>query len=294
MRETNDMLGASRAETETQTQTGADARRIRVGVGGWTFEPWRKNFFPDGLAQNPELEYASRRLSAIEINGTYYSAQKPATFAKWRDETPDDFMFSVKASRYATNRRVLGEAGESVERFVRQGIAELGPKLGPIVWQFAPTKRYDPDDFEAFLKLLPASVDGLPLRHALDVRHASFEVPDFLALARRHRAATVFTDSDDYPSFADLTGDFVYARLMRTDAIHPEGCAAEVFQPLADCARCWRDGGEPPGVPRVEPAESGQPGTPRDVFLYFISGAKEKAPAAAMALLRALRDTPEG
>jgi len=192
--------------------------QIRVGVGGWTFEPWRNNFFPAGWPHSRELEYASRKLSAIEVNGTYYSSQKPATFAKWRDETPDDFMFSLKASRFATNRRVLAEAGESVERFVNQGIAELAHKLGPIVWQFAPTKRFDPDDLEAFLKLLPAEVDGLALRHVLDVRHASFMASDYLALARRYRVATVFTDSDDYPSFADLTADFVYARMMRTDS----------------------------------------------------------------------------
>ena len=264
--------------------------RIRVGVGGWTFEPWRNNFFPAGWPHSRELEYASRQLTAIEVNGTYYSSQKPATFAKWRDETPDDFMFSLKASRFATNRRVLADAGESIERFVNQGIAELAHKLGPIVWQFAPTKRFEPADFEAFLKLLPAEVGGLPLRHALDVRHESFKTREYLALARRYRAATVFTDSDDYPSFADLTGDFVYARMMRTDAALPEGCTPQVFDRLGACAQVWREGGEPDGVPRVEPAPPPAPTTaaPRDVFLYFISGAKEKAPAAAMALLRRL------
>jgi len=260
--------------------------RIRVGVGGWTFEPWRNNFYPPGWPQTRELEYASRHLTAIEINGTYYSSQKPATFAKWRDETPDDFMFSLKASRFATNRRVLAEAGESITRFVNSGIAELAHKLGPIVWQFAPTKRFDPVDFEAFLTLLPTSVAGLALRHVVDVRHDSFMTPDYLALARRHRVATVFTDSDDYPSFADLTADFVYARLMRTDSNQPEGCAPEVFAPLAACAQRWRDGGEPAGLPRIEPAPAD--GAPHDVFLYFISGAKEKAPAAAMTLLRQL------
>ena len=260
--------------------------RIRVGVGGWTFEPWRDNFFPKGWSHARELEYASRKLTAIEVNGTYYSSQKPATFAKWRQETPDDFMFSLKASRFATNRRVLAEAGESIERFVNQGIAELAHKLGPIVWQFAPTKHFEPADFEAFLKLLPSSVAGLPLRHVLDVRHETFKTPEYLALARRYRAATVFTDSDDYPSFADVTGDFVYARLMRTDAIQPDGCPPQFFAPLAACAHAWRDGAEPAGVPRIEPAPA--PTAARDVFLYFISGAKEKAPAAAMALIRAL------
>jgi uncharacterized protein YecE (DUF72 family) len=260
---------------------------IRVGVGGWTFEPWRNNFYPAGWPHGRELEYASRRLSAIEVNGTYYSSQKPATFAKWRDETPEDFVFSLKASRFATNRRVLAEAGESVQRFVHSGIAELAHKLGPIVWQFAPTKRFEPADFEAFLQLLPAQADGVALRHVLDVRHASFMCADYLALARRHRAATVFTDSDDYPSFADLTGDFVYCREMRTDAALPEGCTPQALAQIAACAEVWRDGGEPAGVPRIEAAPAAT--TARDVFIFFISGAKEKAPAAAMALLRHLQ-----
>ena len=261
--------------------------KIRIGIGGWTFEPWRNNFYPADLPHSRELEYASRRLAAIEVNGTYYSSQKPATFAKWRDETPEGFMFSLKASRFATNRRVLAEAGESIERFVNSGIAELGPKLGPIVWQFAPTKRFDPVDFEAFLKLLPAQVGGIALRHVLDVRHESFKTPEYLALARRHGAATVFTDSDDYPSFADLTGDFVYTRMMRTDASLPEGCTPQTLDQLAACAHAWHGGAEPAEVPRVEPAPA-VPTASRDVFMYFISGAKEKAPAAAMALLKRL------
>lgn len=260
--------------------------RIRVGVGGWAFEPWRCNFYPAGLAQHRELEYASTKLSAIEINGTYYSSQKPASFRRWFDETPDDFMFSLKAIRYATNRRVLAEAGDSVQRFVESGIAELRHKLGPIVWQFAPTKRFEPADFEAFLTLLPASIDGLALRHVLDVRHESFKSAAYLALARQYRCATVFTDSDDYPSFADLTGDFLYARLMRTEPVHAAGVEPRVLDALALCATCWQHGEEPDGLPRVEPPAVGA--APRDVFLYFISGAKEKAPAAAMALLQRL------
>jgi len=269
--------------------------KIRAGIGGWTFEPWRDNFYPAGWPQARELEYASRALSAIEINSTYYSSQKPATFAKWRDATPEDFMFSLKASRFSTNRRVLAEAGESVARFVNSGITELAHKLGPIVWQFAPTKHFDPVDFEAFLALLPAQAGGLALRHVLDVRHESFKCAEYLALARRHHAATVFTDSDDHPAFADLTGSFVYARMMRTDATLPEGCTPQTFDQLAACAQAWHAGLEPAGVPRVQPApapatareEAAAP--PRDVFMYFIGGAKEKAPAAAMALLRRLR-----
>ena len=199
------------------------AQRIRIGVGGWTYEPWRDNFYPKGWPQGRELEYASRKLTAIEVNGTYYSTQKRESFAKWRNETPDDFVFSLKASRYATNRRELGGAGESIERFIGSGIAELGAKLGPIVWQFMPTKRFEPEDFEAFLALLPKTVEGRPLRHVLDVRHASFQTPAFVALARKYGAGTVFTDSDEYPILADITGDFVYARLMRTEPTLPTG-----------------------------------------------------------------------
>ena len=257
---------------------------IRVGIGGWTFEPWRNNFYPAGWPQGRELQYASERLTAIEVNGTYYSSQKPATFAKWRDEAPEGFVFSLKASRFATNRRVLADAGESVQRFVQSGIAELGPKLGPIVWQFAPTKRFDAADFEQFLQLLPAQVDGLPLRHVLDVRHETFKTAQYLALARRYHAATVFTDSDDYPSFADITGGIVYTRMMRTSAELPEGCTAQAFAQLAACAHCWAQGDEPAALPRVEAASGSA--APRDVFMFFISGAKEKAPAAAMALKR--------
>ena len=264
----------------------ASEPRIRVGVGGWTFEPWRDNFYPAGLAHHRELEYASRQLSAIEINGTYYSSQKPASFRKWFDETPIDFMFSLKATRFATNRRVLAEAGDSVQRFIESGLSELRHKLGPIVWQFAPSKRFEPADFEAFLALLPGSVNGLPLRHVLDVRHETFKSAAYLALARKYRCATVFTDSDDYPSFADLTGDFLYARLMRTEPVHAAGVEPRVHDALALCATRWRAGEEPVGLPRVEPAVAGA--APRDVFLFFISGAKEKAPAAAMALLRRL------
>ncbi|MBL8288055.1 MAG: DUF72 domain-containing protein [Rubrivivax sp.] len=265
---------------------------IRVGVGGWTFEPWRANFYPAGWPKDRELEYASRQLSMIEVNGTYYATQKPTTFARWRDETPDDFVFSLKAHRLATNRRVLAEAGESIGWFCGSGIAELGAKLGPIVWQFAPTKRFDAGDFEAFLKLLPREVaGGLPLRHVMDVRHDSFRSSAYLALARRHGVATCFTESDEYPSFADITGSFVYARVMRAAAAEPEGIAPAVAAQLAACARCWRDGGEPEGLPRVEPpaASAAAAAAPREVFILFIGGDKEKAPAAAMSLLRRLR-----
>jgi uncharacterized protein YecE (DUF72 family) len=261
--------------------------RIRSGVGGWTYEPWRNNFYPAGWPQARELEYASRHLTAIEINATYYSSQKPATFAKWRDEAPEDFVFSVKASRFSTNRRVLAEAGESVERFVHGGLAELGPKLGPIVWQFATTKRFEPDDFEAFLKLLPSKVHGLALRHALDVRHDSFMCADYLRLARAYRCATVFADSDEYPSFADLTADFVYGRLMRSEPALKTGYPPRSLDAWAERARLWAAGAEPKDLPRAQDP-SGPSVKARDVFLFFISGAKERAPAASLELIRRL------
>ncbi|MEP6773189.1 MAG: DUF72 domain-containing protein [Polaromonas sp.] len=266
------------------------APRIRAGVGGWTFEPWRSNFFPPGLPHSRELEYASRKLSAIEVNGTYYGTLKPASFRKWHDETPDDFVFSLKASRYATNRRVLAEAGDSIKKFIDSGISELGPKLGPIVWQFMPGKVFDAGDFEAFLALLPKQVGGLALRHVVDVRHESFMSPDYLALARRYKVATVFTDADKFPSFADLTGDFAYARLMMSDADLETGYDEGALDAWAERARQWAAGAAPADLPALEDTQA--QGNPRDVFVYFINGAKERAPAAAMAFLDRLGFEP--
>ena len=266
--------------------THAADKRICVGTGGWTYPPWRNNFYPERWPQARELEYASRQLTAIEINATYHGTQKRTSFIKWRDDTPDDFVFSVKASSFATNRKVLADSRSSVDRFITSGIAELGAKLGPIVWQFLPTKRFEADDFEAFLDLLPQDVDGLPLRHVLDVRHESFMTPAYLALARRHGCATVFADTGEYPSFADLTGDFVYARLMRCESAQAAGYAPQALDAWAARARTWAAGGEPADLPRVEPPSAPDP--PRDVFMFFISGAKERAPAAAVELLKRL------
>jgi uncharacterized protein YecE (DUF72 family) len=262
-------------------------KRIRIGIGGWTYEPWRNNFYPAGLPQSQELSYASRQLTAIEVNGTYYSSFKPPTFKKWHDETPDDFMFSLKASRFATNRKQLSAAGESIARFVESGIAELGKKLGPIVWQFMPTKAFDAEDFEGFLALLPKKEGSRTLRHVLDVRHESFMTPEYLALARKYEAATVFTDADKFPSFADLTGEFVYARLMMSDAKLKTGYAPKALDAWAEAAKTWAEGGSPAALPRVEKATP-KAAAARDVFIYFINGAKEKAPAAAGALIQRL------
>jgi len=284
------MTPTSRAQAPSSAAPSTADARIRAGVGGWTFEPWRGSFFPPGLPHSRELEYASRQLSAIEVNGTYYGTLKPASFRKWHDETPDNFVFSLKASRYATNRRVLAEAGDSIQRFTESGISELGGKLGPIVWQFMPGKVFEAGDFEAFLALLPKQVDGLALRHVVDVRHESFMSPDYLALARRYRVATVFTDADKFPSFADLTGDFAYARLMMSEAGLETGYEEGALYAWAERARQWAAGGAPGDLPTLEEAPA--QGKPRDVFVYFINGAKERAPAAAMAFLKRLGFTP--
>ena len=257
-------------------------QRIRVGIGGWTYEPWRESFYPADLPQKRELEYASRQVTAIEINGTYYRTQTPASFAKWYGETPDGFVFSVKASRHATNRKVLAEAGESIARFLGSGLVELGDKLGPILWQFMPTKQFDADDFEQFLRLLPNKLGTLTLRHVLDVRHESFMAPEFLTLARRYKTAAVFTDSIDYPSFADITADFVYARLMRCEAKIKTGYSSKALDAWTARTVAWAKGGVPDDLPSVE-AVNPIPKS-RDVFVYFINGAKERAPAAACAL----------
>lgn len=256
---------------------------IRVGVGGWTYEPWRGTFYPPKHPQARELEYASRQLSAIEINGTFYGTQKPASFRKWADETPDDFMFSLKASRYAVNRKVLAEAGESIERFVTSGISELKSKLGPILWQFADHKRFEAEDFAAFLDLLPAEIDGLKLRHVVEPRHDSFRDPAFIDMVRTRKVAVVFADSDDYPAIPDLSADFVYTRLQRSVETIDTGYDAAALDRWAEVARQWAAGQAPDGLPYV--AGDQPKAAKRDVFVFFISGAKVRAPAAATALI---------
>lgn len=245
--------------------------RIHVGVGGWTFEPWRDNFYPAGLPHSRELHYASRHLTAIEVNGTFYSTFKPPTFAKWRDETPEGFVFSLKANRFTTHRRDLATAGESVERFVGSGIAELGDKLGPLLWQFMPTKVFDAQQVDAFLSLLPREVQGRPLRHVLDVRHPSFACEAYLDVLAKHGATTVYTDSEKFPSIPHALSDLAYLRLMRSAADVPTGYAPAAIGEWVRGAREW----------------TGSSGA-KEAFVFFINGAKERAPAAAMEFLRQL------
>jgi uncharacterized protein YecE (DUF72 family) len=241
---------------------------IRIGVGGWTFEPWRGVFYPEGLVHKRELEFASRALSSIEINGTYYSTFKPDSWRKWRDETPEGFVFAVKASRFCTNRKILATAGESIERFIAQGLTELGDKLGPINWQFMATKKFEPEDFGAFLALLPREKDGVALRHALEVRSPTFATPAFYDLARKHGAAIVYARDEDFPEIDEPSADFTYARLMASREDIETGVTDNELTGFAKQARGWAKRG--------------------DVFAYFISGAKVRNPAAAQALIKRL------
>ena len=239
---------------------------IRVGIGGWTFEPWRGVFYPVGLPQKQELHFASRALTSIEINGTYYSTFKPPSWMKWRDETPDDFVFAVKASRYCTNRKDLRTAKDAIGTFLAQGILELGSKLGPINWQLMGTKKFDADEMAGFFELLPHEHEGAPLRHAIEARHASFVTDAFYDLARKHGIAIVCAEDEDFPFIDEATADFAYARFMTSSADEEIGVSSKELTRFSKRAKDWAKRG--------------------DVFAYFISGAKEKNPAAAQALIK--------
>ncbi len=257
---------------------------VRIGVGGWTYEPWRGTFYPKGLAQRKELEFASRKLTSIEVNGTYYGSQTPESFVKWHDETPDDFVFALKGPRFATNRRVLADVGQSIERFFASGVLELKEKLGPINWQFMATKKFDPADFEAFLKLLPKHVAGRAIRHAVEVRHESFRSKrSSWRLAREHAVAIVIAGDSAFPQIADITAPFVYARLMGTHEAQAHGYASETLDRWAARARKWASGGVPEDLETVgtRPAKTAA----REVFLYVIAGHKVRNPIAAMELI---------
>jgi uncharacterized protein YecE (DUF72 family) len=262
--------------------------KIRVGIGGWTYAPWRGAFYPDGLPHRSELDYASRRLGTIEINGTYYGSQKPQSFAKWYDETPDDFIFSLKGPRFATNRRVLAEAGSSVERFFSSGVTELKEKLGPVNWQFMPTKTFDAEDFRAFLDLLPGEVDGRKIRHAVELRHASFANPECVKLARERDVAIILAGDSAFPQIADITSSFVYIRIMGTSESEESGYSEKAIDLWVERMRQLSAGTIPDGfaAPCGPPARAAG----RDVFLYVISGFKLRNPAAAMALTRRLAE----
>ena len=238
---------------------------IRVGIGGWTYAPWRGLFYPDGLAHRRELEFAANAVGAIEINATFYGRQSPTSWQAWGEAVPDGFQFAVKASRYCVTRPKLADAGEGIAQFLAQGMRALGEKLGPILWMLAARRKYDREDIAAFLALLPTRLDGLPLRHAIEPRHESFRDDGFFDLCRAHDVAIVFGDDDDFPCIDADTASFGYARLQRMRAEVATGYGAAALDAFARKARGWSEAG-------------------RDTYVFLINGAKLRAPAAAMAL----------
>ena len=261
--------------------------RIYLGIGGWTFEPWRGVFYPEDLPKARELEYAAQHLTSIEINGTFYRTQTPATFRKWASEVPDGFVFSVKAPRYTTHRRELAEAGDSVAHFLKSGVTELGDRLGPLLWQFPPTKKFEEAEFSAFLALLPPTLDGHPLRHVVEVRHKSFVAPAFVSLLRNAGIAVVFSEHETYPGIADITADFVYLRLQKGEDSIPTAYPPDALDAWAGRLRTLAAGGAPADLPCVDAAPTAK--KPRDVFAYVIHEGKIRAPAAAMALIERVK-----
>jgi uncharacterized protein YecE (DUF72 family) len=261
--------------------------RIRVGIGGWIYAPWRGVFYPKGLKQADELSYAASYLTSIEINATHYRLQSPKSFRKWAEAAPDGFMFSVKGPRLVTQQKVLADTGGFIKRFLASGLAELGDKLGPVLWQFAPFKPFDRDDFAGFLDHLPGELDGLKLNHVVEARHGSFRDPAFVTLLRDSGVTASFTDAETWPNIADLTGDVVYARLQRGNDALAAAYPPKELDAWAGRARVWATGGTPKDLPLVDAAHRSD-GKPRDVFVYFIHEGKLKAPAAATALIERL------
>lgn len=259
---------------------------IRIGVGGWTYAPWRHSFYPEGLVARRELEYASRRFSTIEINGTFYGARRAAEYRQWCAQTPPGFVFSVKAPQHITQRGPLAKCGKAAWAFLNGGLAELGDRLGPVLWHMPPSRAFDADDLTAFLDLLPRTLDGRPLRHVIEPGHPSFVDPRYVEVARTFGAGTVYTDAPDQPAIADVTGRVVYLRLMRSRVDASEGYDANEIDQWLDHARTWAAGGEPEGLARI--AETVTPLFDREVYVYFIGGAKQRNPAAAMGMIARL------
>ena len=280
------------AKPKQSPKSSAASGRIRVGIGGWSYAPWRGAFYPKGLKQADELSYATSKLTSIEINATHYRLQSPKSFRIWGATAPDGFVFSVKGPGLVTQQKLLAETGNFITRFFKSGLAELGPKLGPILWQFAPFKRFDEDDFGKFLDLLPHELYGQKLNHVVEGRHASFATPRFVELARDAGVTIAYVDAEGWPNIADLTGEVVYARLQRGDdalaAAYPPG----ELDAWAGRAKTWAKGSAPDDLPLLAEYGSSEYGSskprPRDVFIYFIHEGKLRAPAAAMALIERL------
>lgn len=277
-------VSAATAPLPTRPPRAPGEARVHIGIGGWTFEPWRGVFYPQGLPQSKELNYAAQRLTSIEINGTYYGSQKPETFRKWASEVPDGFIFAVKGPRFATNRRVLAEAGDSIKYFFNTGVTEMGDRLGPLLWQFAPGKKFDAADFGKFLELLPAEFDGVKLRHTVEVRNPSFMVPEFIALLRQFNVAVTYAEHHTYPNIPDVTADFVYARLQKGEDTIETAYPDQALDAWAGRLATWAKGGTPDDLELVDKDHQLE-AKPRDVFAYIIHEGKIRAPAGAMALI---------
>lgn len=240
---------------------------IRIGIGGWDYAPWRGLFYPEGLRKKDELGYASTHLTSIEINGTFYRTQTPATFRAWHDATPDGFVFSVKAARAAAIRKDAAEAKPAIAHFLDSGLVELGDKLGVILWQLPGGRRFDPDGFARFLDLLPPSHQGVRLRHAVEAEHESFNDGAAGRLLGERGIARVILEKEGVAAQAEITADHVYLRLQGTVDEEEAGYPATALDEWAARLKAFA---KPRG---------------RDVFCYVISGAKHRAPAAAMALI---------
>ncbi|RYY96497.1 MAG: DUF72 domain-containing protein [Alphaproteobacteria bacterium] len=249
------------------------AHPIRVGVGGWSFDPWEETFYPAGLPKAKQLAYASRKMTAVEVNATYYSSFKPDTFAKWAEASPDGFVFSLKAHRFSTVRKTKEDMKKSVDLFLGQGITSLKEKLGPINWQFPGTRKFDAEYFNTFLSVLPKEKDKLPLRHALEVRGTGYDVPEFYDLLTMHGATVVYAEDDEFPTLRHEGADFAVARLMQSQSDEKAGYPAAEIGRFAKKLTGWSKS--------------------QDVFAFFISGAKERNPAAALALQDKLGITPD-
>ncbi len=280
--------------------------KVRIGISGWTYKPWRGVFYPKDLKQKRELDYASRALNSIEINGTFYSLQRPTSFERWAAETPDDFVFSVKAPRFITHIKRLKEAKDPVANFLASGIFRLGPKLGPILWQLPPNFIFRPEILEEFFKLLPHDTekaahlarqhdkrvtgraaltpyDQVPMRHAMEIRHASFVTPEFINLLRAYDVALVCADTVEWPRLMDLTSDFMYCRLHGSEVLYASGYDDASLDQWSLRVHAWARGNEPDDAERVI-KEQGPRKAARDVFVYFDNDAKVRAPFDAKGL----------
>lgn len=286
--------------------------QIRVGMSGWRYDEWRGTFYPEKLAQRRELEYASRQLNSIELNGTFYSLQKPKSYLEWSKETPDGFVFAVKGTQFITHERRLENVATPLANFLAQGLLRLGRKLGPILWQFPPAFKFNPQLLQDFFDLLPRThkqaasyarqrdewmaerswlevEEDLPLRYAIETRNKSFAVPEYISLLRKNNIAVVVADTEKWPRMMDVTADFVYCRLHGNEDIYPNGYDAEGIDRWARRVLAWSHGEEVIDGVRVHP-EPGEKLAARDVFVYFDDDVKVRAPHDAVSLMRRIQE----